>query len=319
MNNFIIQKDYFYDELYKLVDSNNNRLFSDVSLSDSGYAIKEKDDVVLLKSDNPSDNSNFTKIGDLGFVPVPIIPVMKDAKVVEFDSFDSELSKNNFMKIFVLDNQNNIFNELNCNRIIVKDISYKNKKGDVFVVKRNNLGNWLSNSIYVDSEFMLFQIYEVLCERYRDEAQAQQNFNNLKTKLLFRKFYNDVVYEYRVYFFTNKDNNIEIMRIAEVPNSLKENYDVVKISSEIFIDKIEQFAKQYFIDNKNRMFKNKYLSGTLDLMFIDDGNKQCFEVLETHLMSGVGFDGYKSLRTYDSFNLENLLLAFEQSSELENL
>lgn len=320
MNNFIIQKDYFYDELYKLVDSNNNRLFSDVSLADSGYAIKEKDDVVLLKSDNPSDNSNFTKIGDLGFVPVPIIPVMKDAKVVEFDSFDSELSKNNFINMFAFDNQNNIFNELNCNRIIVKDISYKNKKGDVFVVKRNNLGNWLSNSIYVDSEFMLFQIYEVLCERYRDEAQAQQNFNNLKTKLLFRKFYNDVVYEYRVYFFTNKDNNnIEIMRITEVPNSLKENYDVVKISSEIFIDKIEQFAKQYFIDNKNRMFKNKYLSGTLDLMFIDDGNKQCFEVLETHLMSGVGFDGYKSLRTYDSFNLENLLLAFEQSSELENL
>ena len=160
---------------------------------------------------------------------------------------------------------------------------------------------------------MLFQIYEVLCERYRDEAQAQQNFNNLKTKLLFRKFYNDVVYEYRVYFFTNKDNNIEIMRIAEVPNSLKENYDVVKISSEIFIDKIEQFAKQYFIDNKNSMFKNKYLSGTLDLMFIDDGNKQCFEVIETHLMSGVGFDGYKSLRTYDSFNLENLFLSFEQS------
>lgn len=315
MNNFIIQKDYFYDELYKLVDSNNNRLFSDVSLADRGYVIKEKDDVVLLKSDNPSDNSNFTKIGDLGFVPVPIIPVMKDAKIVEFDSFDSELSKNNFMKIFVLDNQNNIFNELNCNRIIVKDISYKNKKGDVFVVKRNNLGNWLSNSIYVDSEFMLFQIYEVLCERYRDEAQAQQNFNNLKTKLLFRKFYNDVVYEYRVYFFTNKDNNIEIMRIAEVLNSLKENYDVKKISSEIFIDKIEQFAKQYFVDNKNKMFKNKYLSGTLDLMFINDGNKQCFEVLETHLMSGVGFDGYKSLRTYDSFTLGNLLLAFEQSSE----
>ena len=125
-----------------------------------------------------------------------------------------------------------------------------------------------------------------------------------------------MVYEYRVYFFTNKDNNIEIMRIAEVPNSLKENYDVKKISSEIFIDKIEQFAKQYFVDNKNKMFKNKYLSGTLDLMFIDDGNKQCFEVLETHLMSGVGFDGYKSLRTYDSFNLENLLLSFEQSSEL---
>ena len=312
MNNFIIQKDYFYDELYKLVDSNNNRLFSDVSLSDSSYAIKEKDDVVLLKSDNPSDNSNFTKIGDLGFVPVPIIPVMKDAKVVEFDSFDSELSKNNFMKIFVLDNQNNIFNELNCNRIIVKDISYNNKKGDVFVVNRNNLCNWLSNSIYADSEFMLFQIYEVLCERYRDEAQAQQNFNNLKTKLLFRKFYNDVFYEYRVYFFTNKDNNIEIMRIAEVPNSLKENYDVKKISSEIFIDKIEQFAKQYFVNNKNKMFKNKYLSGTLDLMFINDGNKQCFEVLETHLMSGVGFDGYKSLRTYDSFTLENLLLSFEQ-------
>ena len=314
MNNFIIQKDYFYDELYKLVDSNNNRLFSDVSLADRGYVIKEKDDVVLLKSDNPSDNSNFTKIGDLGFVPVPIIPVMKDAKIVEFDSFDSELSKNNFMKIFVLDNQNNIFNELNCNRIIVKDISYKNKKGDVFVVKRNNLGNWLSNSIYVDSEFMLFQIYEVLCERYRDEAQAQQNFNNLKTKLLLRKFYNDVVYEYRVYFFTNKDNNIEIMRIAEVPNSLKENYDVKKILADdrmcSFIDRIEQFAKQYFNDNKI-----KIRSGTLDLMLIDDGEQQYFEVLETHLMSGVGFNGYKSLRTYDSFTLGNLLLAFEQSSE----
>ena len=161
MNNFIIQKDYFYDELYKLVDSNNNRLFFDVSLSDSSYAIKEKDDVVLLKSDNPSDNSNFTKIGDLGFVPVPIIPVMKDAKVVEFDSFDSELSKNNFMKIFVLDNQNNIFNELNCNRIIVKDISYNNKKGDVFVVKRNNLGNWLSNSIYANSELMLLSLIHI--------------------------------------------------------------------------------------------------------------------------------------------------------------
>ena len=78
MNNFIIQKDYFYDELYKLVDSNNNRLFSDVSLADRGYVIKEKDDVVLLKSNNSSDNScTLIKIGDLGFVPVPIIPVMK--------------------------------------------------------------------------------------------------------------------------------------------------------------------------------------------------------------------------------------------------
>lgn len=321
LNNFIIQKDYFYDELYELVDRNNNRLFSDVSLADSDYVLEERDDVVLLKSSNSNDKSysyTVTKIGDLGFAPVPIIPVIRDAKVVEFDSFDSELSKNNFMKIFVLDNQNNIFNELNCNRIIVKDISYKNKKGDVFVVKRNNLSNWLSNSIYVDSEFMLFQIYEVLCERYRDEAQAQQNYDEsdkFKLKILFRKFYNDIVNEYRIYFFTNKDNNIEIMRIAEVPNSLKENYDVTKISSEIFIDKIEQFAKQYFIDNKNKIFKNKYLSGTLDLMFIDDGNKQCFEVLETHLMSGVGFDGYKSLRTYDSFTLGNLLLAFEQSSE----
>lgn len=317
MNNFIIQKDYFYDELYKLVDSNNNRLFSDFSLANRSYsyAIEEKDDVVLLKSDNPSDNSNFTKIGDLGFVPVPIIPVIKDAKVVEFDMFDSTLSKNNFINMFAIDNQSNIFNELNCHRVIVKDISYNNKKGDVFVVKRNNLGNWLSNSIYANSELMLFQIYEILSERYKDEAQAQQSSdesNKLKLKILFRKFYNDVVNEYRIYFFTNEDNNIEIMRIAEVPNSLKENYDVKKISSEIFIDKIEQFAKQYFVDNKNKMFKNKYLSGTLDLMFIDDGNKQCFEVLETHLMSGVGFDGYKSLRTYDLFNLENILLAFEQ-------
>lgn len=324
MNNFIIQKDYFYDELYKLVDSNNNRLFSDFSLANRSYsyAIEEKDDVVLLKSDNPSDNSNFTKIGDSGFVPVPIIPVIKDAKVVEFDMFDSTLSKNNFINMFAIDNQSNIFNELNCHRVIVKDISYNNKKGNVFVVKRNNLCNWLSNSIYADSEFMLFQIYEILHERYKDEAQAQQNYDEsdkFKLKILFRKFYNDIVNEYRIYFFTNKDNNIEIMRIAEVPNSLKENYDVVKISSEIFIDKIEQFAKQYFIDNKNRMFKNKYLSGTLDLMFIDDGNKQCFEVLETHLMSGVGFDGYKSLRTYDSFTLENLLLAFKQSSEFKNL
>jgi hypothetical protein len=319
LNNFMIQKDYFYDELYELVDSNNNRLFFDFSLAASGYVLEEKDDVVLLKSSNSNDNSysyTVTKIGDLCFVPVPIIPVMRDAKVVEFDSFDGELSKNNFMKIFALDNQNNIFNKLNCNRIIVKDISLNNKKGDVFVVKRNNLCNWLSNSIYADSEFMLFQIYEILHERYKDEAQAQQNYDEsdkFKLKILFRKFYNDIVNEYRIYFFTNKDNNIEIMRIAEVPNSLKENYDVKKISSEIFIDKIEQFAKQYFVDNKNKLFKNKYLSGTLDLMFIDNGNKQCFEVLETHLMSGVGFDGYKSLRTYDSFTLENLLLAFKQS------
>lgn len=78
MNNFIIQKDYFYDELYKLVDSNNNRLFSDVSLADRGYVLEEKDCVVLLKSNNSSDNScTLIKIGDLGFVPVPIIPVMK--------------------------------------------------------------------------------------------------------------------------------------------------------------------------------------------------------------------------------------------------
>lgn len=78
MNNFIIQKDYFYDELYKLVDSNNNRLFSDFSLVYNGYVLEEKDCVVLLKSDNPSDNScTLTKIGDLDFVPVPIIPVMK--------------------------------------------------------------------------------------------------------------------------------------------------------------------------------------------------------------------------------------------------
>lgn len=319
LNNFIIQKDYFYDELYELVDSKNNRLFSDFSLADSGYsyAMEEKDDVVLLKYNNLSDNSyTVTKIGDLGFVPVPIIPVMRDAKVVEFDMFDSTLSKNNFINMFAIDNQSNIFNELNCHRVIVKDISYNNKKGDVFVVKRNNLCNWLSNSIYADSEFMLFQIYEILHERYKDEAQAQQNYDEsdkFKLKILFRKFYNDIINEYRIYFFTNKDNNIEIMRIAEVPNSLKENYDVKKISSEIFIDKIEQFAKQYFVDNKNKMFKNKYLSGTLDLMFIDDGNKQCFEVLETHLMSGVGFDGYKSLRTYDSFTLENLLLSFKQS------
>lgn len=325
LNNFMIQKDYFYDELYELVDSNNNRLFFDFSLAASGYVLEEKDDVVLLKSSNSNDNSysyTVTKIGDLCFVPVPIIPVMMDAKVVEFDSFDGELSKNNFMKMFALDNQNNIFNKLNCNRIIVKDISLNNKKGDVFVVKRNNLGNWLSNSIYANSEFMLFQIYEILRERYKDEAHAHQSSDEsdkLKLKILFRKFYNDVVHEYRVYFFTNKDNNIEIMRIAEVPNSLKENYDVTKIYSEILIDKIEQFARQYFIDNKNKMFKNKYLSGTLDLMFIDDGNKQCFEVLETHLMSGVGFDGYKSLRTYDSFTLENLLLAFKQSSEFKNL
>ena len=322
LNNFIIQKDYFYDELYELVDSNNNRLFSDISLADSGYVLEEKDDVVLLKSDSQSNNRSLTKIGDLGFVPVPIIPVMKDVKVVEFDMFDSTLSENNFINIFAIDNQSNIFNELNCHRVIVKDISYNNKKGDVFVVKRNNLCNWLSNSIYADSEFMLFQIYEILCERYKDEAQAQQSsdeYDKLKLKILFRKFYNNVINEYRIYFFTNKDNNIEIMRIVEVPNSLKENYDVKKISSEIFIDKIEQFAKQYFVDNKNKMFKNKYLSGTLDLMFIDDGNKQCFEVLETHLMSGVGFDGYKSLRTYDSFNLENLLLAFKQSSEFKNL
>lgn len=319
LNNFIIQKDYFYDELYELVDSKNNRLFSDFSLADSGYsyAMEEKDDVVLLKYNNLSDNSyTVTKIGDLGFVPVPIIPVMRDAKVVEFDMFDSTLSKNNFINMFAIDNQSNIFNELNCHRVIVKDISYNNKKGDVFVVKRNNLCNWLSNSIYADSEFMLFQIYEILHERYKYEAQAQQNYDEsdkFKLKILFRKFYNDIINEYRIYFFTNKDNNIEIMRIAEVPNSLKENYDVKKISSEIFIDKIEQFAKQYFVDNKNKMFKNKYLSGTLDLMFIDDGNKQCFEVLETHLMSGVGFDGYKSLRTYDSFTLENLLLSFKQS------
>ena len=325
LNNFVILKDYFYDELYKLVDRNNNRLFSDVSLADSDYVLEERDDVVLLKSSNSNDKSysyTVTKIGDLGFAPVPIIPVIRDAKVVEFDMFDSDLSKNNFINMFAFDNQNNIFNELNCNRIIVKDISYNNKKGDVFVVKRNNLGNWLSNSIYANSELMLFQIYEILSERYKDEAQAQQNYDEsdkFKLKILFRKFYNDIVNEYRIYFFTNKDNNIEIMRIAEVPNSLKENYDVKKISSEIFIDKIEQFAKQYFVDNKNKMFKNKYLSGTLDLMFIDDGNKQCFEVLETHLMSGVGFDGYKSLRTYDSFTLENLLLSFEQSSELENL
>ena len=325
LNNFVILKDYFYDELYKLVDRNNNRLFSDVSLADSDYVLEERDDVVLLKSSNSNDKSysyTVTKIGDLGFAPVPIIPVIRDAKVVEFDMFDSDLSKNNFINMFAFDNQNNIFNELNCNRIIVKDISYNNKKGDVFVVKRNNLCNWLSNSIYADLEFMLFQIYEILHERYKDEAQSQQNYDEsdkFKLKILFRKFYNDIVNEYRIYFFTNKDNNIEIMRIAEVPNSLKENYDVKKISSEIFIDKIEQFAKQYFVDNKNKMFKNKHLSGTLDLMFIDDGNKQCFEVLETHLMSGVGFDGYKSLRTYDSFTLENLLLAFKQSSEFKNL
>ena len=322
-NNFIIQKDYFYDELYELVDSKNNRLFSDFSLADIGYVLEEKDD--LLKSSNSNDKSysyTVTKIGDLGFAPVPIIPVIRDAKVVEFDMFDSDLSKNNFINMFAFDNQNNIFNELNCNRIIVKDISYNNKKGDVFVVNRNNLCNWLSNSIYADSEFMLFHIYEILSERYKDEAQAQQSSgesDKLKLKILFRKFYNDVVNEYRIYFFTDDDNNIEIMRIAEVPNSLKENYDVAKIYSEILIDKIEQFARQYFIDNKNKMFKNKYLSGTLDLMFIDDGNKQCFEVLETHLMSGVGFDGYKSLRTYDSFTLENLLLAFKQSSEFKNL
>ena len=51
-NNFIIKKDYFYDELDKLVDRNNNRLFSDISLDNSSYsyAIEEKDDVVLLKS-----------------------------------------------------------------------------------------------------------------------------------------------------------------------------------------------------------------------------------------------------------------------------
>ena len=322
LNNFVILKDYFYDELYKLVDRNNNRLFSDVSLADSDYVLEETDDVVLLKSSNSNDKSysyTVTKIGDLGFAPVPIIPVIRDAKVVEFDMFDSDLSKNNFINMFAFDNQNNIFNELNCNRIIVKDISYNNKKGDVFVVRRNNLCNWLSNSIYLDSEFMLFQIYEILHERYKYEAQAQQNYDEsdkFKLKILFRKFYNDIVNEYRIYFFTNKDNNIEIMIIAEVPNSLKENYDVKKISSEIFIDKIEQFAKQYFIKNKDRMFKNRYLSGTLDLMLVDDDNKQCFEVLETHLMSGVGFDKYKSLRTYDSFNLENLLLSFEQSSEL---
>ena len=330
LNNFVILKDYFYDELYKLVDRNNNRLFSDVSLADSDYVLEERDDVVLLKSSNSNDKSysyTVTKIGDLGFAPVPIIPVIRDAKVVEFDMFDSDLSKNNFINMFAFDNQNNIFNELNCNRIIVKDISYNNKKGDVFVVKRNGIipiGSWLSNSIYANSEFMLFQIYEILSERYKDkdEAQAQQSSDKsdkLKLKILFRKFYNNVVNEYRVYFFTNKDNNIEIMRIAEVPNSLKENYNVIKISSEIFIDKIEQFAKQYFIENKNKMFENKYLSGTLDLMFIDDGNEQCFEVLETHLMSGVGFDGYKGLRTYDSFTLENLLLAFKQSSEFKNL
>ena len=319
LNNFIIQRDYFYDELYKLADSNNNRLFSDISLADSGYVLEEKDDVVLLKSDSQSNNRSLTKIGDLGFVPVPIIPVMKDAKVVEFDMFDSTLSENNFINMFAIDNQSNIFNELNCHRVIVKDISYNNKKGDVFVVKRNNLCSWLSNSIYANSKFMLFHIYEILSERYKDEAQTQQSSDEsdkLKLKILFRKFYNDVVNECRIYFFTNKDNNIEIMRIAEIPNSLKENYDVAKISSEIFIDEIEQFSKQYFVYNKNKMFEKKYLSGTLDLMFIDDGNKQCFEVLETHLMSGVGFDGYKSLRTYDSFNLENLLLSFEQSSEL---
>lgn len=234
LNNFIIQKDYFYDELYELVDSKNNRLFSDFSLADSGYsyAMEEKDDVVLLKYNNLSDNSyTVTKIGDLGFVPVPIIPVMRDAKVVEFDMFDSTLSKNNFINMFAIDNQSNIFNELNCHRVIVKDISYNNKKGDVFVVKRNNLCNWLSNSIYADSEFMLFQIYEILHERYKDEAQAQQNYDEsdkFKLKILFRKFYNDIINEYRIYFFTNKDNNIEIMRIAEVPNSLKENYDVKK-------------------------------------------------------------------------------------------
>lgn len=203
LNNFIIQRDYFYDELYKLADSNNNRLFFDISLADSGYVLEEKDDVVLLKSDNQSNNRSLTKIGDLGFVPVPIIPVMKDAKVVEFDMFDSTLSENNFINMFAIDNQSNIFNELNCHRVIVKDISYNNKKGDVFVVKRNNLCNWLSNSIYADSEFMLFQIYEILHERYKDEVQAQQNYDEsdkLKLKILFRKFYNDIVNEYRIYF-----------------------------------------------------------------------------------------------------------------------
>lgn len=97
LNNFVILKDYFYDELYKLVDRNNNRLFSDVSLADSDYVLEERDDVVLLKSSNSNDKSysyTVTKIGDLGFAPVPIIPVIRDAKVVEFDMFDSDLSKN---------------------------------------------------------------------------------------------------------------------------------------------------------------------------------------------------------------------------------
>ena len=48
MNNFIIQKDYFYDELYKLVDSNNNRLFSDFSLVYNGYVLEEKDCFVKI-------------------------------------------------------------------------------------------------------------------------------------------------------------------------------------------------------------------------------------------------------------------------------
>ena len=39
LNNFIIQTDYFYDELDKLVDRNNNRLFYDVSLANSGYVL----------------------------------------------------------------------------------------------------------------------------------------------------------------------------------------------------------------------------------------------------------------------------------------
>lgn len=243
------------------------------------YFDEELNDFVFTKSFSVSElpQENEIVIGEMGFGKTPpIVPYLHDdSKLIVLDKIPTE-------KVFLSF----------CNSqfpVVIKDVSYMNRKGNVFLINKNK-ANWLSNLFY--DSMSLIAVYDVFCNTWYQKRYENKNF---QVKLLRNRFIPNVSEEYRVYFYTNKDNQKEILRISY---SLINKNNSVPL--DVLVSKSEELLKH---DNQIA----KLPSGTIDYVF----NGEELVVIETHLMAAVGIASYAPM--YDNMNGDKLLDAFEQS------
>ena len=243
------------------------------------YFDEELNDFVFTKSFSISElpQENEITIGKMGFGKTPpIVPYLHDdSKLLVLDKIPTERDFLSF-----------------CNSqfpVVIKDVSYMNKKGNVFLINKNK-ANWLSNPFY--DSMSLIAVYDVFCNTWYQKRYENKNF---QVKLLRNIFIPNVSEEYRIYFYTNKENQKEILRISSSPIN-KSN----SVPLNILLSKSEELLKH---DNQIA----KLPSGTIDYVF----NGEELVVIETHLMAAVGIASYDPM--YDNMNGDKLLDAFEQS------